>query len=61
MDHIRTYENLANPLTKGLAREKVHNTSKKMKLILIDKSVAHDGIPTYWRSQEIGSMDNNKL
>ena len=29
VDHVRTDENLADPLTKGLAREKVQNTSKK--------------------------------
>lgn len=37
VDHVRTDENLANPLMRGLAREKVHNTSKKMRLVLIEK------------------------
>jgi hypothetical protein len=32
VDHVRTDENLADPLTKGLAREKVQNTSVKMGL-----------------------------
>src|SRR3954465_5613939 len=32
VDHVRTDENLADPLTKGLAREKVYNTSYKMGL-----------------------------
>lgn len=36
-DHVRTGENLADPLTKGLAKEKVHNTSKKMGLMPIEK------------------------
>ena len=35
VDHVRTDENLADPLTKGLAREKVYNTSYKMGLMLI--------------------------
>lgn len=35
--HVRANENLANPLTKGLAREKAHNISKKMRLIPIEK------------------------
>ncbi|XP_014626187.1 uncharacterized protein [Glycine max] len=33
VDHVRTDDNLADPLTKGLAREKVHNTSKRMGLL----------------------------
>ena len=37
VNHIRTDENLADPLTKGLAREKVHNTSKRMGLMPINK------------------------
>ena len=35
VDHVRTDENLADPLTKGLAREKVYNTSVKMRLMPI--------------------------
>ncbi|KAK2382392.1 hypothetical protein QL285_069931 [Trifolium repens] len=35
VDHVRTDENLADPLTKGLAREKVYNTYVKMRLMLI--------------------------
>jgi len=31
--HEHTNENLADPLTKGLAREKVHNASMKMGLV----------------------------
>jgi len=33
VDHEHTDENLADPLTKGLAREKVHNTSMKIGLV----------------------------
>ena len=33
VDHVRTDDNLADPLTKGLAREKVHYTSKRMGLL----------------------------
>ena len=33
VDHVRTDKNLAYPLTKGLAREKVYNTSYKMRLM----------------------------
>ena len=33
VDHVRTDDNLADPLMKGLAREKVHNTSKRMGLL----------------------------
>jgi hypothetical protein len=35
VDHVRSGENLADPLTKGLPREKVHNTSKKVGKMLI--------------------------
>jgi hypothetical protein len=35
VDHVRTDDNLADPLTKGLAREKVYNTSVKMGLMPI--------------------------
>ena len=35
MGHVHTDENLADPLTKGLAREKVQNTSIKMGLMPI--------------------------
>ena len=37
VDHVRTDENLADPLTKGLAREKVYNTLYKMGLTRIGK------------------------
>ncbi len=37
VDYVRTDENLADPLTKGLAREKVWNTSKGMGLTPIEK------------------------
>lgn len=37
VDYVRTNENLADPLTKGLAREKVWNTSKGMGLTPIEK------------------------
>ncbi|GAU26739.1 hypothetical protein TSUD_317370 [Trifolium subterraneum] len=33
VDHVRTNDNLADPLTKGLAREKVQHTSVKMGLM----------------------------
>ena len=33
VEHGRTGDNLADPLTKGLAREKVHYTSKRMGLL----------------------------
>lgn len=36
LDHVRTDENLADPLTKGLSREKVQNTSKKIGLMTGD-------------------------
>ncbi|KAE9587553.1 putative RNA-directed DNA polymerase [Lupinus albus] len=37
VDHVRTENNLADPLTKGLAREKVHNTSKLMGLLPLER------------------------
>ncbi|KAF1866639.1 hypothetical protein Lal_00018023 [Lupinus albus] len=38
VDHVRSENNLANPLTKKvLAREKVHNTSKSMKLLPLER------------------------
>lgn len=46
VDHVRTNENLADHLTKGLVREKVYNTCKKIRLMPIEKCVAHDGNPT---------------
>ena len=36
LDHVRTDENLADPLTKVLAREKVQNTSKRMGLLPLE-------------------------
>ncbi|GJS95273.1 retrovirus-related pol polyprotein from transposon TNT 1-94 [Tanacetum coccineum] len=36
VDHVRTDKNIADPLTKGLAREKVPNTSKGMGLMPIE-------------------------
>lgn len=46
MDHVRIDKNLVDPLTKGLIREKIYNTSNKMRLIPIEKRVPHDGNPT---------------
>ena len=39
VDHVRTDENLAYPLTKGLDREKVYNTSYKMRLMSIENEL----------------------
>ena len=36
VDYVRSEENLADPLTKGLSREKVHNSSKRMGLLPLD-------------------------
>ena len=36
VDHVRTDDNLVDPLTKGLAREKVHKTSKGMGLLPLE-------------------------
>ncbi|GAA0157763.1 hypothetical protein LIER_38516 [Lithospermum erythrorhizon] len=36
VDHVRSDDNLADPLTKGLAREKVHRTSKGMGLLPLE-------------------------
>jgi len=36
VDHIHSDENLADPLTKGLAREKVLSTSKRIGLLPLD-------------------------
>ncbi|KAF1876485.1 hypothetical protein Lal_00021199 [Lupinus albus] len=36
VNHLRTENNLTNPLTKGLAREKTHNTSKLMGLLPLE-------------------------
>ena len=44
VDHIRSIENLANPLTKQLAREKVHNSSR-IRGLLPMIWVTHDGNP----------------
>ena len=33
MGHVHTAENLADPLTKGIAKKEVFNTSKKMRLM----------------------------
>lgn len=46
MDHVHTDENLVDPLTKGLTREKVYNTSNKVGLIPIEEWIAHEGNPT---------------
>jgi len=37
VDFVRTNENLVDPLTKGLNKEKVQNTSNRMGLLLIDQ------------------------
>jgi len=42
VDRVHTDEILADPLTKGLAREKVHNTSMKMGLVPM-----LSGVPSY--------------
>jgi len=33
-------------LTKGLTRERFHNTLIKMELLYMEKSITHDGNPT---------------
>lgn len=43
VDHVHTNKNLTYPFTKGLARDKVHNTSNRMELIPIENRVAHNG------------------
>jgi len=58
--HEQTDENLANPLTKGLAIEKDQDTSMKMGLVPMESLMMVTDLND-WRSQEIGSMDNNKL
>jgi len=60
LDHVHTDEILADPLTKGLAREKVHNTSMKMGLLPMESLMMVTNLND-WRSKEIGSMGNNKL
>lgn len=37
VDHIHTNKNLADPLTKGLVRNKVYNILEKMRLMPIEK------------------------
>ncbi|CAL0319314.1 unnamed protein product [Lupinus luteus] len=37
VDHVRSENNLADPLTKGLAREKVLSTSKSMGLLPLER------------------------
>ncbi|CAL1362373.1 unnamed protein product [Linum trigynum] len=46
VDHIRSEQNLADPLTKGLPREKVQNTAKGMGLMLTEPRTTSDGNPT---------------
>jgi hypothetical protein len=47
VDYVRTDENLADPLTKGLTREKVWKTSKGMGLKPIEDCITCNGNPTY--------------
>ena len=47
MDHIRSEDNIADPLMKGLAREKVWKTSKGMGLKSIGSRITCDGNLTY--------------
>ncbi|CAN0906344.1 hypothetical protein LINGRAHAP2_LOCUS24193 [Linum grandiflorum] len=58
---VRSEQNLADPLTKGLAREKVQNTSNGMGLMPLEKMAytRQQPDPIDWRSQEMGSMGNN--
>ncbi|CAL1352493.1 unnamed protein product [Linum trigynum] len=46
VDHIRSEQNLADPLTKGLPREKVQNTAKGMRLMPTEPRTTSDGNPT---------------
>ncbi|CAL1388180.1 unnamed protein product [Linum trigynum] len=46
VDHIRSEQNLADPLTKGLPREKVQNTAKGMGLMPTEPRTTSDGNPT---------------
>ena len=46
VDHIRIDENLADHLTKGLAREKVFKTSERMGLLLIERCITCEVKPT---------------
>ena len=46
VDYVRTDDNMGEPLMKGLAREKVLNTTKGMRLKPIEVLVISDGYPT---------------
>ena len=46
MEFVKSEENLANPLTKGLTKQLVYDTSKGMGLKLIEW-ITHDENQTY--------------
>ena len=57
MDYIKSNENLADPFTKALAKDRVWNTSRGMGLKSIESwAMYEDTQPKDQRSWELGSM-----
>ena len=57
VDYIKSNDNLANPFTKALAKDRVWSTSRGMGLKSIELGAMHEGTqPKDQRSWELGSM-----
>ena len=54
VDYISTKDNIVDPLTKALAREKIWIASRGMGL-KPKETTYEDTLPRDWRSQELGS------
>ena len=54
---MKSKDNIADPLTKGLTREMVAKTSRGMGLWPLNKSSKRTPYLVDWRSQDLGSKD----
>ena len=59
VDYIKSNDNLADPFTKALAKDRVWNTSRGIRLKSIESwAMYEDTQPKDQRSWELGSMEN---
>ena len=57
IEYVKSKDNIADPLTKGLARELVENSSRGMRLKLVKSELPHRQPNLVdWRFQDLGSM-----
>ena len=60
MEFVRSEKNLADPLTKGLTKKLVYDTSRGMGLKPIE-CITHDDNPTYVNKGSMGIMERFKI